>query len=100
HPSPHLLVIPTAPSFSLFPYTTLFRSQAADRQFLTGAQHGDMSTSGHRVDLRDQVHIRQSASAQSDKARRIESFFDVLQSIRDRSEERRVGKECRAVWGA
>src|SRR4029453_11923192 len=43
-----------------------------------------MRASGARVDLRDQIDVRQGAATESDKARRIEALFEVLQSVRDR----------------
>src|SRR3712207_9363031 len=89
------------PRSTLFPYTTLFRSTADllyERDDLDGAEHqlergvklaertGDVSTLVWAY-----VTLSRNKWAQGDEG-------GALEMARKRSEERRVGKECRSRW--
>src|SRR5256885_14724022 len=114
------LMIRRPPRSTLFPYTTLFRStpsgeagpESADGTGL--AQHladvGDMSLLGGnlrpRVFFEHDVavgHRRQELAVLGEsfllvRERLAQNFIDVVLVRLQRSEERRVGKECRSRW--
>src|SRR5438034_11639260 len=74
------------PSSTLFPYTTLFRSLYSAR-----VRHPDR---GDRPDVaRKRPEPRPTTQA-------VEQRAALFAGVRERSEERRVGKECRCRWAA
>src|SRR5206468_10346140 len=79
---------------TLFPYTTLFRSSQPgilrDRCLARFCARREMGTSAHRRPALDDARL--SVGRQSDLGTEL--------SPRPRSEERRVGKECRSRWWA
>src|SRR2546430_16534586 len=91
HPYIFFLMIRRPPRSSLFPYPTLFRSE----RFLTFVEDG--------TDLPSGVG-QYFDSAESPLNPYNRGFGDFvygtfpLFSVRFRSEERRVGKECRSRW--
>src|SRR5437773_11980109 len=86
-----------------FPYTTLFRSLTSDP-----AVEGVVVTLRDISDRKRTVELRQAKEA-AEEASRLKSQFlaNISHEIRTpmhhvlglRSEERRVGKECRTGWG-
>src|SRR3712207_9463902 len=99
------------PRSTLFPYTTLFRSIAKlsrpviwllskSTNLLVRLVGGDPTASGESIsqeELRDLVTAHESLS--SDERRLIGEVFRAGdREVRERSEERRVGKECRSRW--
>src|SRR5256886_17183628 len=92
------------PRSTLFPYTTLFRSKVESRKL----QNGDVITFG----LEDSYEILfRLASGSGEESfpqllTRIEHITSSepggglrkLNQLLERSEERRVGKECRSRW--
>src|SRR2546430_16752382 len=101
------------PRSTLFPYTTLFRSHlaAGDVEHDRGA-----CTRALVADRRLELTVRKVLDAQVDRqhqvaprTRRLDALHvlddasiavldDTLRAILARSEERRVGKECRSRW--
>src|SRR2546430_17634321 len=88
------------PRSTLFPYTTLFRSileflqqRLAERRaahlLLEELRH--QAPAGEQVRLRKVSHLHQPHGPQQEGG-------GGADAIRDRSEERRVGKECRSRW--
>src|SRR5690348_18480035 len=81
------LFMPYLPTRStLFPYTTLFRSRIEGEITQLNSR-----LAGVEVNLRD---LRKSMDQKFD---RLDARFETLDA-KWRSEERRVGKECRARW--
>src|SRR3546814_11383343 len=95
---------------TLFPYTTLFRSRAhghdrgwwsrADRRhesapvqtpIVTAEQQANLATRDARERL--ERGLRRGRDAVVDPGQAV-AFAERLQAVRQRSEERRVGKEC------
>src|SRR2546427_10817204 len=91
------------PRSTLFPYTTLFRSQAAHRGALLGREPSERR--GERADV-PQVHLELPGARGAYQPEREAQHLDIgpggrltEQLAADlRSEERRVGKECRSRW--
>src|SRR5437762_13828141 len=88
------LLIPPPPSSTLFPYTTLFRS----------LQHTSLTRRNIRrqrgVPLKvnpPQERLGFDDPAPQRRRPRVVQIRPARQRVR-RSEERRVGKECRAWW--
>src|SRR3712207_9469198 len=88
------------PRSTLFPYTTLFRSEDLAR--ITGQKaqlrRARKSIAGFKIREGMPVGARVTL-----RGERMWEFLDRLVSValprvRDRSEERRVGKECRSRW--
>src|SRR5256885_13987423 len=90
------------PRSTLFPYTTLFRSprvfslstlasENVVRRFVASAELGDPLPA-----LKDRPHPPERSRI----AQRIAMHQDEIGrvALADRSEERRVGKECRSRW--
>src|SRR3989441_13028908 len=93
------------PRSTLFPYTTLFRSDLhlVLQQAVYGAGHGVPDAEAVRVDaLQEAVERREHARLGGEVAEgggRLEGAGDgVGFAVGERSEERRVGKECRSRW--
>ena len=96
------------PRSTLFPYTTLFRSATVHRDFLAaGADVIETDTFGGtsivlaEYDLADRAYELNKTAAELAKAIAVE--FSTPEKPRFvagsmRSEERRVGKECRSRW--
>src|SRR3712207_9412021 len=89
------------PRSTLFPYTTLFRSQRCGTDDGVGQQPVLEVGSGQRDEGEDERERGEQIQAQPELVRRTreqspgERFH---QRIARRSEERRVGKECRSRW--
>src|SRR3712207_9166359 len=94
------------PRSTLFPYTTLFRSvdvielpvlaalQQAGVQVVDGQQ---VFLEARRIKTKDEIGLLTQAASMVDAA--YESLYAFLRpGVRERSEERRVGKECRSRW--
>src|SRR2546426_11639584 len=88
------------PRSTLFPYTTLFRSLGQARKVLQqsgrrnpGDVEPDLAVSSQ--DEKRLLHVQRPAAMRHDerKIRKIDRHVVEL-----RSEERRVGKECRSRW--
>src|SRR3712207_9496769 len=89
-----VLMIRRPPRSTLFPYTTLFRSE--------------VGSYAHRPILHDPDEIPSVEEAalsptefpftQDDFALQMEHALELMPEIVGRSEERRVGKECRSRW--
>src|SRR2546429_8411064 len=88
------LMIRRPPRSTLFPYTTLFRSDAGEWSAGPRTAHGDAAFPGVLRGVRHQsaavpaAHLAAGCARGSSDGR----FGDA------RSEERRVGKECRSRW--
>src|SRR3712207_9068243 len=88
------------PRSTLFPYTTLFRSKFSDNAFKNSSDYitgGKMNPNNGSAlgKFQSVMHIRRNS--------RLNCFNSVavgfpIGIILDRSEERRVGKECRSRW--
>src|SRR2546430_14611056 len=89
------------PRSTLFPYTTLFRSTAVTQQYLTVLQARDNAEVARQQLDHDEQFLK-LAQARYEVGRA--SLIDVRQAqvargaAEVRSEERRVGKECRSRW--
>src|SRR3712207_9568833 len=91
------------PRSTLFPYTTLFRS----RTFVVVEVYGSFQGSFHPVDA-EKFHILEQLVFDGvvyplghSVVLRIPGFGHAdldAQALQARSEERRVGKECRSRW--
>src|SRR2546426_9758858 len=94
------------PRSTLFPYTTLFRSVPADRGMARlpvaeGSLHKDGVGGEHGQDLLGIAALPSAAERVDQPAVRLVHGANIRQSESldgDRSEERRVGKECRSRW--
>src|SRR5207249_1978007 len=91
-----LLLLPRPPRPTLFPYTTLFRSHAVGlaRELppVGPGQHDLGATAPARKAVEREVLEAQALG--------LAHASRSAKSRERRSEERRVGKECRAGWGA
>src|SRR3712207_9499389 len=99
------------PRSTLFPYTTLFRSGGVGVQGPLDLHRGDVLAAGDddvlaavpdlqvavRVDDREVPGAEPAGSAVRPRQRRLRRRLLVL-VVAERSEERRVGKECRSRW--
>src|SRR2546430_17718650 len=88
------------PRSTLFPYTTLFRSQ---QQLVVGLvegpEPGALEVGELRRHRRQRIHEAHSRQLLERQAVPREQMPDlVLRIVQNRSEERRVGKECRSRW--
>src|SRR5256885_16905070 len=97
------LMIRRPPRSTLFPYTTLFRSAHEARPGSDPCQEardalgnalgllavGNVAATGH------DLHLRRAAGAVAD-ALGVDQGAELVEL--SRSEERRVGKECRSRW--
>src|SRR2546430_15390933 len=91
------------PRSTLFPYTTLFRSQSRvvalvqpDRGLVQDVEHADepapdLGGQPDALRLPAREGVRGAAEGEVFQA-------DVAEEAEARSEERRVGKECRSRW--
>src|SRR3712207_9404525 len=94
------------PRSTLFPYTTLFRSIGAKTLFathyheLTDLENQYQSVKNYSIDVRedgeDIIFLRKIVDHAADRGYGI--YVAKLAKLPDRSEERRVGKECRSRW--
>src|SRR2546427_10208817 len=96
------------PRSTLFPYTTLFRSETALVLIVIQLSIG-CSLKIHRVEIsvadgkRFQSHRAVSNILIASKRMKL-CFIQVMtncsldRNVKERSEERRVGKECRSRW--
>src|SRR5256885_14522844 len=93
HPRFFFLMIRRPPRSTLFPYTTLFRS--AERPIQQIGQNG-----AGRMHQRVSFHL--AIDRQMKTYTLVHSsgaiLTDLLNRTFGRSEERRVGKECRSRW--
>src|SRR5688572_32915304 len=86
------------PRSTLFPYTTLFRSQL---------HYVGKLLELHPEDLIAVDHLRHAAGEHGEEppgaveviGERFRPFAALGEGVEVRSEERRVGKECRYRWG-
>src|SRR5256885_17015805 len=94
------------PRSTLFPYTTLFRSGGEGRA-TQGAARGLLDfggrEDGHRLGGYILVHALVARGHRADFVHHIHALDHAAEdgvavSVRLRSEERRVGKECRSRW--
>src|SRR5205807_10262051 len=92
------LVARSTPIYSLFPYTTLFRSSEVRKVYCDGdtvivelTNRGKVSNGKNYENEYCFVF-----ELENDKIRRIREYVDTQKA--KRSEERRVGKECRSGW--
>src|SRR2546422_11541748 len=93
------------PRSTLFPYTTLFRSnvQGADHHSTVtrvriGLQALEMSIpAGYPEYVLHQMVTVMKGGAEMKISKRAGSYMTVRELV-ERSEERRVGKECRSRW--
>src|SRR2546422_8816297 len=95
------------PRSTLFPYTTLFRSRLADARRRVAELplgSGALAGSGFAV---DRVLLKEALGFRSVSANALDATGDrdfvaevlfALTLVGTRSEERRVGKECRSRW--
>src|SRR5260370_36929374 len=99
------------PRSTLFPYTTLFRSITQPGQTIVcgdshTSTHGAFGTLAFGIGTSEVEHVLDfaGADAEGESAERAVrgsvavAADDGLPGLRDRSEERRVGKECRSRW--
>src|SRR2546430_15699888 len=97
------------PRSTLFPYTTLFRSAGfvrsslldqPARAFGNSEKHQEEERRGYAGNAKFPAPFRVAKAHGSDqvvrKVGKENSEHDV--ELKDRSEERRVGKECRSRW--
>src|SRR2546427_10086289 len=97
------LMIRRPPRSTLFPYTTLFRSheQIIDDEIVGRALEGDISPIGAHGWVAGVVIGRDAIRGDTDQdvgAVQQIPHKDVALLVVVRSEERRVGKECRSRW--
>src|SRR2546429_8409727 len=92
------------PRSTLFPYTTLFRS-IADEILLDALRHGIRTIDGDFLRVKQAKVLRQGERnswleivLDEGKNRHIRRMLEQLNIEVLRSEERRVGKECRSRW--
>src|SRR2546425_13376013 len=88
------------PRSTLFPYTTLFRSRQDPDVLLIGEMR-DPETIGTAMKAAETGHLVISTLDTPDAVttvNRIVAMFPVAEQEMARSEERRVGKECRSRW--
>src|SRR5256885_16539822 len=90
------------PRSTLFPYTTLFRSVNFRKTLYAALAETEKSLSA-RTELALQEEAQQRATQESVEITRLyEARYRAgqvpLRTWLDRSEERRVGKECRSRW--
>src|SRR2546427_12740963 len=96
------------PRSTLFPYTTLFRSPGRDADLLlheveVRAHLGDgvldLDAGVHLHEIERPVFVEQELDrAGADVADRFGQPHGRVADVLARSEERRVGKECRSRW--
>src|SRR3712207_9230542 len=93
------------PRSTLFPYTTLFRSFVDGIQLITKLKS---NMKGALMSVSDKLLLRKRAIIETvnDELKNIaqvehsrhRSFDNFIVNLLGRSEERRVGKECRSRW--
>src|SRR2546422_11232419 len=93
------------PRSTLFPYTTLFRSQPARGTTPRHIPRDILAREMEKTHLRDPAHARHEVgvlTVQPMKAVKQPGAHPVQMPahilVGERSEERRVGKECRSRW--
>src|SRR2546425_11273923 len=90
------------PRSTLFPYTTLFRSNEIPRAEGIVEEHVgkflSWQASVELVGLVDSLRNRMREERASFIRSRVESIRHLTEADLARSEERRVGKECRSRW--
>src|SRR3712207_9549287 len=100
------------PRSTLFPYTTLFRSFLTSYQYFFNSIESEKSLKPRNIILFDECHLLEnqiitwaklelSIKDLSNKYKLLDEtdFTQFVQlSVTPRSEERRVGKECRSRW--
>src|SRR2546430_15471609 len=92
------------PRSTLFPYTTLFRSvlealgetPAAAREAVRRFRQHDEATLAAQYQVKDDESKFLATSREA--AKQLEKLFEADRNGSGRSEERRVGKECRSRW--
>src|SRR2546427_13095799 len=95
------------PRSTLFPYTTLFRSQADQQHAKFDDEKSEFSgylrlwkwlqdARGGKVVAKSRKEMATAQAPAAKPSARNAAFLPVVQ--RSRSEERRVGKECRSRW--
>src|SRR5256885_17264951 len=92
------------PRSTLFPYTTLFRSEGEQRRRHVSRWSGVGEVTAERRQVPnlkradDARSFGQCGEALSNDARALERPGRDARANTQRSEERRVGKECRSRW--
>src|SRR2546427_10242322 len=91
------------PRSTLFPYTTLFRSLVVDMLGREGRRKSEIPTHTPLPKLIGQIEDRPQWQRNTLLRNRGDGTFEQIAAYAgieasDRSEERRVGKECRSRW--
>src|SRR5205823_15064114 len=89
-------MLPRPPQSTLFPYTTLFRSQFADQEQTIPRMHRTPKTDVFQAAEAEKVAVQETLGRDVVRTK----LCRRLAEQNARSEERRVGKECRERWGA
>src|SRR5690606_41553915 len=97
YPSVLSLLIPPHPTSTLFPYTTLFRSDIVIPETATiGFQFTDINMIDPTTEtIEGELEIDPGSFTAVDE---LVTTYEHTPSVKKRSEERRVGKGCRDRW--
>src|SRR2546422_10154745 len=91
------LMIRRPPRSTLFPYTTLFRSLEADGS-VEPAERQRPPVRPLRRPAHQEIVDLGGGLAVCEGGRQLREQVGVARRLEQRSEERRVGKECRSRW--
>src|SRR3989454_11496955 len=94
------------PRSTLFPYTTLFRSREPGRPVDAGfyvLRVGSSDAMARVARAVDTQFVNSRSPTKTESEREFQQSFvqmssAIITSLQVRSEERRVGKECRSRW--
>src|SRR3989442_13237119 len=94
------------PRSTLFPYTTLFRSRRGGLrqvpvdvgQVVRAVITGNQVLQPHHVEPLNVMWLEDLITGDYSPYNLADVYRDLTQSTSTRSEERRVGKECRSRW--
>src|SRR3989449_9375156 len=90
------LMIRRPPRSTLFPYTTLFRSHGGESEAEEHPSPTQVRETGEEpLQVLAEEHQDEEDPDERDDG---EQFEPAAEQTRRRSEERRVGKECRSRW--